>query len=269
MSAEPSKDDAKSKAGEKQDELPLPGMSLGKRVGKTPAPPSENNGENPQQETWQQRHSRTEIWIQKAILVFAVIACWVYYGQLKEMRNATNEATKATNIAQQSLRLDERAWISVKPVSIALEPGKEFVITLQLENIGKTPAKSVQSYNAYQYAQTVSGTGQVIITPTAKIATALTGPDFTGEDDLMKQMTPTIINPGIPAIEEVHSGPVILDKAAVDKVNSGTNKIFVYGKITYIDNFKVPHWLTFCMEYDPKIPGFALWNTHNDCDDNE
>jgi hypothetical protein len=40
---------------------------------------------------------------------------------------------------------------------------------------------------------------------------------------------------------------------------------YVFGKITYVDVFNVPHWTTYCMRLQPTDPiGFSPCEVYND-----
>ena len=85
------------------------------------------------------------------VLIFCVQA-FIFYGQFREMKKSTDAATKAANAAETSvkqatetMRLDQRAWVG--PIhadgNLPAEVDKDFLISIQIKNSGKTFAKKV------------------------------------------------------------------------------------------------------------------------------
>jgi len=44
-----------------------------------------------------------------------------------------------------------------------------------------------------------------------------------------------------------------------EQVKNGDVRIFLFGKITYEDVFKCPHWTSFCWVLNPTNPDRAKW----------
>jgi hypothetical protein len=172
------------------------------------------------------------------VLALAAVATFlVIYWQLKEMKN--------------SAHLDQRAWVGPMHIDGKLpEPDKEFGISIQVENSGKTFAKKLGVRWHIREAPKESA------------------PDF---DKEMNAKTQTVDSLGLlPPHGDIvmkTRAEVKPDQEMVNRFKSGESRIFVFGKITYVDVFDCPHWTTFCY-YLREDGTFEIWESHNDADDN-
>ena len=114
-------------------------------------PPTSKDRSEPEAERkkWTQSE-KYHFWLNVFLAVIGVIALFIYYRQLEEMRKSTDAATKAATAAEESIkltkemsRLDRRAWVA--PMAIAGKPeiDKPFSIKLTVQNTGKSFAKKV------------------------------------------------------------------------------------------------------------------------------
>jgi len=81
--------------------------------------------------------------------IAVLTAFYVYYShaQWKEMRKATDAATKSANIAEAASISASRAWIAPQNAGLMaeLERGKPTMIEIQYNNPGKEPALDVRA----------------------------------------------------------------------------------------------------------------------------
>ncbi len=91
-----------------------------------------------------------QIGISGALGIIGIIALFIYYGQLKQMRKATEKAgisadaaKTAADTAKQSFRLTERAWLAVAAANNVMQDGKPIYVPVRIMNNGRTPAKKV------------------------------------------------------------------------------------------------------------------------------
>ena len=153
--------------------------------------------------------------------------------------------------ARQSLRLDQRAWVTVNLLPSGLpEANKPFILRLRIINTGKTFARSVKIRS--------------IIRAFPKDQPA---PDFDAIEaaEQKKGQSIALLPPNATYGSETTSGNPLASELA-DRVRSGETRIFVFGKVTYTDVFDYQHWTTFCSVM--KTDGhYEVWKTHNDADD--
>jgi hypothetical protein len=143
-----------------------------------------------------------------------------------------------TCISIKTLRVDQRAWVSVPvPANFPLT-GASIPAVTQITNSGKTPAKDVQ--------------GDIVATVLRKGDDPTVG-DF-GLGHPHNRVYVGAIFPGAPvpiAITVVRYGPsasetIVPDDALRQDIANGNRFIIFYGRITYHDIFGVQHWTQFC-----------------------
>ena len=93
-------------------------------------------------------------WLNVFLAVIGVIALFIYYWQLEEMRKSTDAATKAATAAEESIKLTKQAlevtkkdliasnipWVDVQNVSMQFDGQKEGVLSYKTENHSQTAA---------------------------------------------------------------------------------------------------------------------------------
>jgi hypothetical protein len=149
-----------------------------------------------------------------------------------------NTAKGSFDWARQSLRLDQRAWVSVAiPASFPFN-GRSIPATIQMTSTGKTPATGVQ--------------GDVVATILVK-GEKLAFEDYSvGHPHNRLHAVAIFPNAPIPATLLVAKyGPaseqyVIPDGSLRKDIANGNRFIVFYGEITYSDVFGVKHWTRFC-----------------------
>jgi hypothetical protein len=133
-------------------------------------------------------------------------------------------AKQAIELAEKTLRQDQRAWVGVKEITFRgqVRPGSELFAVIQVQNTGKTPALEVAIENALTFKKPTkeSLAGLPKIGPFAKIAIA-----------------PNNI---FIAIQMFGQGDI-------EKLESSI--AYIYGKISYKDVFDGEHETWFCSYY--------------------
>jgi hypothetical protein len=227
------------------------------------AAPGENDTKGGKQSTdWQRRHYRVQV----ATVIVGLIVAFIYGCQLNEMRKSTEAATKMAKVAKDSLifaqdntHLEQRPWVTV--ISVLSQPrfpeaGKPLTIRIVLKNTGKTPAKYTVSH--------------IIIEP---IATSESDFSFDKDEQSDRQQglqgvhSEALIAPDSMYEATTTIGAGTIDKSQVEKLNADLIRIFVFGRITYVDVLGCEHWTTFCYKLST-IGDYNAYKTFNETDDN-
>ncbi len=167
------------------------------------------------------------------LIVVGVAAAGIYFGQLVQMRKSTNAATNAVALQEDSLHIDQRAWVTVSNVEMA-NPKSGIGIDVTITNTGKTPAKNF----------TIKVAGE----PVRK------GSSPTAEE---------LLQPGHGIIAP--NGKFYFVLSAKDSYDALVSNLTVHGRIDYFDIFSDHHWTTFCYYWIPQ-GGFAPCDSGNDID---
>ncbi|MBZ5562341.1 MAG: hypothetical protein LAP13_07960 [Acidobacteriia bacterium] len=203
------------------------------------------------------------------LAVIGIFVLCVYWGQLKEMRMATKAAIGAAQAARdtadsakETMRLNERAWITYGMVNNQLLDNQPIETPVQIGNTGKTPASKV--------------TGDIV----SELLTRGQSPAFiyaTGHPRSHLRQSTILPN------QQIHMNVAVLKKGKArpelvpytsgirKRLESGELFIVVYGTLTYSDIFGVSHWLHFCSFGGPHIGsnGPQKCNEYNQVDSNQ
>lgn len=197
------------------------------------------------------------------ILVNILLAC-IYFGQLKEMRKATQATRDAVRVASRTLdetqrsnarqaaqaeaaskssaassqqalrsfidssRLDQRAWVGISTIDpFSFTPNDSFGLRLRLVNTGHTPALHVHTLTIL-HSQ-----------PSTEAFKAIYGkvPDKEIQSDsvILANGATFVDTPKYP-----------LNQLQIDAVKNKTITAYAYGNITYLDAFGRHHLTKFC-----------------------
>jgi len=189
------------------------------------------------------------------------VQAFIYNAQLKEMKKSTDAATKAANMAEESLkqvreaaRIDQRAWVGVIGINGNPILNQPFMVTLQAKNTGKTFAKNVRNY--VYFIDLAAGDE----------------PDFSPDDHVEAGQSTTLLAPNgdYQTRTDVLTDQDIktVTQAQLDNWKFGKKTLIAAGKIFYEDIFGCEHWTTFCFYLRPNLQGYANYKKHNDADDN-
>ena len=198
----------------------------------------------------------------------AVIVAVIYGCMLIEMQKSTNAATKAAKAAEDSVtlarenaHLDQRAWVDITDISGFPEAGKPFIVTIQVNNVGKTFAKNLK--------------GSPIIDPrpigevpdfAAKVAEV--EEKNKGRSDVV--VSSALLPPNGRVTGTIKASDGNISQQAFDNVKANQIRIFLYGRVTYEDIFNSKHWTTYCSVLLPRTTGgwdWAVYERFNDYGD--
>lgn len=199
-------------------------------------------------------------------VLLAIAAFWsafLFQGQLTEAR-------KAGDLASESFRMDERAWIVLEKVNPTLTAPANakfpasFNCEISLRNVGKTVATNVEvkaqsifSAGGFgDHADGVRNTQDHLLADITKPPGSSLGPP---PNPVPKMLAPNSTSPV----------PFKLGCNAPQSFSSGFQWMnYDIGRVDYCDQFRVKHWLKFCF-YVANARG-ELWNCQygNDGDRN-
>lgn len=169
------------------------------------------------------------------------------------MQDSVDTASENTKTiiknAQNTTRLDQRAWVVWKGVEGTPELDKTWVVKTYFTNSGKTPAKNVRVNCALIPAKEES---ELDFNRTAQ-----------------SEPKPTIIAPNDPTTY-CPLNPLTIEKVTKDVLNIFASRekiLFAYGFVTYNDIFGKEHWLTFCHAMEPDGKAWDACQGHNDTGD--
>ncbi len=173
----------------------------------------------------------------------------MYYAN----RDAANAATSAAKTAEQTMRLDQRAWIAVTAVNSKQPPqiNEKLLYSVHFIDTGKTPATNV------------------VIHPGDELLNKNQQPNFSAE------ITPVrlgILSPGSERTYE--NGPVPTTRTVSTMTKDDlaflrTKTLSIHGKITYDDIFGCHHWITYCAYLKDDWSGYSFCPENNDTDSAE
>lgn len=232
---------------------------------------------NPHKENTNQgkeyRFQRSYLKVQIGLLIattLAFIAAAIYaliaYHQLGIMRNATDAtkesadaATDAVKVAEDTLKAnidmahrDQRAWVGpIKVVPATLKDATDkpvYVIEglratfgVRIINSGKSPALKVKAV-----------TNSYLLSSNAKLLPRYSkGIKSVG-----------VLQPQMDYYLSITVDP--LTASTIDSIKDGNKILCFFGKITYKDIFRIPHWTTFCVQLTPSLDNFTSCDTYND-----
>jgi hypothetical protein len=156
----------------------------------------------------------------------------------------------AVKTAQSSIRLDQRAWISISKIEGKPKVGEPFRIVVVFHNSGRTPANIKW---ATMVADPVLNGGQ---------------PTFTYND--MPHVRGVLIAPNgdhhgtiVPTRQTSDSSKEApMTQGLIDAIEAGSMRLFIHGVVHYLDIFRQEHCFRFCSYYDN--PGWTSCEMHND-----
>jgi len=186
-----------------------------------------------------------------AILVPAgFYALIIYHGQLDEMRKSSQSATKALLLAEESSRVDQRAWLTVtnvgliKPLAVDEIPQVE----IRVANSGKTPALNCDIVCSVMSRSASQPIG---------IPKTMTG----------KPISQPVIGPSVSVTTIGESTEPFFRQSQIEAIQNGSYNLYVFGIITYCDIFKQRHFTNFCAFLSGPNLKFASCETGNTISD--
>jgi hypothetical protein len=173
------------------------------------------------------------------IALFTAALLVVSYYQWRTSQDAVVVASEALNIS----KLDQRAWTSVKNISmVTFELNKPIVIQITINNIGKTVARDVASV-----IHVIEVRGRPNI-------------DKVSRELNIKRSDNLVLFPNAELTRTRESFVPDSDKFA--RMKSKESELYVFGDITYSDVFGDEHITEFCGLYSVQMAAFILCDQH-------
>ncbi|MGB8802707.1 MAG: hypothetical protein WCC97_18665 [Candidatus Acidiferrales bacterium] len=172
--------------------------------------------------------------------------------QLSIAQKQAQAAQDSVQAIQRQMTQDQRAWITTTLGQWHISQDnttKEAVVyvPITVTNTGKTPAKHIFTAAAVEYVQNGKAPTFSYDVPGRTNAVAVLFPtnhsDFDGE--LLRAISPTETDIRKLSEEEYKA------------INRGAAYLAIYGQVSYLDVFKVRHWVKFCSFSNPP-PGTTL-----------
>jgi len=207
------------------------------------------------------------VWISGITGIFVVAAAIIYGFQLQEMRKSTDASTKASSIAERAVgvaekslqasidssRIDQRAWVGIKDITLLpLEEGKPLIAQIRISNSGRTFAREVRIPGMLIFDASKIETDEAIktaITHYQNKPPAIMGVIFPNGEILQ------------PCIVEGSINSASIEAILADKLN-----VYIIGEIQYLDVFGQHHTTTFFSRYFPLLRTFQFQAKHNEAD---
>ncbi len=202
-----------------------------------------------EQRTYRERHYALQKSMKRAawftfwaVFIYAALTLAIFYAAKK----SADAAKSAADIAKDTMRLDQRAWIGVAFGQRPMVKGAPLIVPIKLTNTGKTPAINVH--------------GAIII----NLLRENEEPDFefkNGHPGYLIDIQTIIPNlpqeTGFPAVAkyapEARVNPILVTDAVNKGIQSGKLYIAIHGEIRYEDIFGISHWIRFCGYSDKAV----------------
>lgn len=179
-------------------------------------------------------------------VIYAIYTGRMYYAN----RDAADAATSAAKTADQTMRLDERAWVAVTAVNSKEPPqlNHRFTFSVHFVDTGKTPARNV------------------IVHPNNELLAKGQRADFSPDP---KPERLGVLSPGSDRTIENGLDPTTIGASGMTKSGLDylkTRTLSVHGTITYDDIFGCHHWITYCATLKDDWSGYSFCSENNDTD---
>lgn len=178
----------------------------------------------------------------------------------KAATKAANEAEKSVTFARENAHLDQRAWLAAFNIRGVPKANELYQISIIVKNTGKTFAK-----NFWINPVVTPRKKGVIPDFMAMVEKEATNP---GQGEFISK---TFMPPEGTTTATITVSPK-LGQGDIDAFKSGEMVIWVFGKISYDDIFKCPHWTTFCSVLTLTERGdweYMTYSTFNETDEND
>lgn len=274
--------------------MPSPRQSAGNQD--PPSPPTNDKLDQNRNGSYNfQKNIRTgEYWIVGVtafgILVNIVIAC-IYYGQLTQMRLATQAATQASQTAKDSLKINELNFSQMMAQTV-----HQTTAQLQSAKAAEGAVKAAQNQMRVDQRAWVGVTDISIKNPivagqkfvwmgqieNSGKSPALNTKILFYSHTALRGEPSSFIYPNIPSDPEEYGTTVIepsskfhiggyerpddpvLTEVQVRALQDGTTRMYIYGKIRYQDIFRVWHRTHVCAWVAPDLKETHPCSTYND-----
>jgi uncharacterized protein YecT (DUF1311 family) len=165
-------------------------------------------------------------------------------GQLRETAKTAMAARDAVEHSQQSMHLDQRAWVGVTHADVvSYVRDKPIKITVTITNVGRTPALELRARirgAAFESSETF-------------VPIYHTVDESSGVAVLMPQQ--------ITGYEITSKAPLHVNER--DAVFNGGGTYYLWGDFRYNDIFNYPHVTTFCFKMRRDLQAFTSCDSYN------
>lgn len=135
-----------------------------------------------------------------------------------------------------TMRLEQRAWISIEPPKTTKAgENKPLIAELIIKNNGKTPAKKLDSVFHVKIFKSNESPNLNLSGFAFSSTAGILNPNDT---------IPTPV-PMLKGVTDILNPPLLTHDEAVE-ISSGKAYIVTFGKVTYFDIYGIPHWITYC-----------------------
>ncbi len=236
-----------AKAQNKPSE-PQPSVEVERVRNEVHFPPEIINRYHAEQNKTYRLQSRT-FWIGLITLIVLAVYTLFTIKMYRANRDSADAATGAANTAANALdrsieqfRMDERAWIEIEPIKPILMAETSRVIGSAIyrypiypKNVGRTAARNIV-VRAQNYLTDASFGYDASMVRSAQDKILM------GTYSPKKLKVPLYPMPHVIAPGAVSTVPFTL----VGQDDNTGKAVFLIGRIDYIDEFQIPHWLRFC-----------------------
>jgi hypothetical protein len=185
-------------------------------------------------------------WIQ-AISAVGIVIITFYYTYYAGQQ--VQETRKAIALSDDSIKLDQRAWMGVAYVVGKPEVGKPLIVKVVFKNTGKTPAKNV----------TIAATAEPIYQKKGR-------PDFAHEKSIPR-ISRGLVAPQAEVfsiLSDPKSGNI--NEAVLKAIKAAEVRICIHGVLDYDDIFTQHHWVTFCYCLGTNAENYDAYEEYNNTD---
>jgi hypothetical protein len=178
-------------------------------------------------------------WVQWGVVIAGVLVALIFLGLLVLYfkLDDIHETTKATAMTLRETAVrDERAWVAPVSIDSHLAAGSPISISIKIVNSGKTFAKKCQ----------IDGACRILPYPSVPDMATVNSKSSPPSSDSF------FIAPGLPFTVPAAVSPSTMGQGTFDNLQSGKERIFLFGRIGYDDIFNKHHWIEYCYHFDPK-----------------
>lgn len=182
------------------------------------------------------------------LIAYACYTGAMYYAN----RASANAAQSAASTANRTMKLDERAWVSVEVTAGPAKAGEPFKNTAIFSNSGRSYALNVMACKV-----TDETSNDPPVNPVKEPASFY---DCSKESDWHPH---GVLAPNSRTEVDLDSAYIVgkdgrqlpFDKFAADYYNAGKYVIWKYGEVRYDDIFGCHHWVRYCYDRPPSSDG--------------
>lgn len=167
-------------------------------------------------------------------------------ASLAQGQEALNLSSRSFDAQVSAFRSEQRAWVMFQQLQANWTIGKPVEFTVKWINSGKTPASTVLAVVR----------GQGIDLRDHPDRPALTYPT---KPQLPLMLTPNGTIDSRIQLKDEKEVPWTLNQTHIDLINRGKGRVYLYGRLDYVDAFDCEHWTQFCVRIKSYTDGQLLW----------